>query len=100
MVIYLKKKVFIVDYLFKKIEKLDINIKKKKILLIWFWVFMVVFKMIGYIIVIYNGKEYIFIYIINNMFYYKLGDFVFICFCLEYLGKDDKKFKKDKKFSC
>lgn len=54
MICLFKKGFFVVDYLLKKIE--DFNLKKeKKIIIIWFWVFIIVFIMIGYIIVVYNG---------------------------------------------
>ena len=55
---------FVVYYLLVKIEKVNMK-EEKEIIVMWFWVFSILFVMVGYIIVIYNGKEYLFIYIID-----------------------------------
>ncbi|OID52732.1 hypothetical protein A7L77_18895, partial [Acinetobacter baumannii] len=75
MICLLKKNFFVVNYLLRKINKFNIKVEKNLIVM-WFWVFIIIFIMIGYIIVIYNGKEYLFVYIIDCMVGYKLGEFV------------------------
>lgn len=89
MVCLLKKNFFVVNYLLKKIERFNIKVEKE-IIIIWFRVFIIIFIMIGYIIVIYNGKEYLFIYIMDCMVGYKLGEFVFIINFCGYVKNDNK----------
>lgn len=50
----LKKGLFIVDYLLKKIEVLNVK-NEKKVVKIWLRVLIIIFDMVGYIIVVYNG---------------------------------------------
>lgn len=85
---------FVVYYLLVKIEKVNMK-EEKEIIVMWFWVFSILFVMVGYIIVIYNGKEYIFIYIINFMVGCKLGEFVLIWYFMSY-----ESVRKDIKFCC
>lgn len=89
MICLLKKNFFVVNYLLEKMEKFNMR-EEKEIIVIWFWVFIIIFIMIGYIIVIYNGKEYLFIYIIDCMVGYKLGEFVFIFIFVRYVRNDNK----------
>ena len=89
MICLLKKNFFVVKYLLRKIEKFNIKVEKE-IIIIWFWVFIIIFIMIGYIIVIYNGREYLFVYIIDFMVGYKLGEFLFIINFRGYVKNDNR----------
>lgn len=89
MVCLLKKNFFVVNYLLKKIDKFNRKVEKE-IIRIWFWGFIIILIMIGYIIVIYNGKEYLFIYIMDYMVGYKLGEFVFIFNFWGYIKGDNR----------
>lgn len=50
--------------------------------------------MVENIIVVYDGRKYVLVYIIEDMVGYKLGEFVFIRIFKGY--KDDEKFNKRK----
>lgn len=54
---------------------------------------MIFLEFIGFMIVVYNGCEYVFVYVIEDMVGYKLGEFVFICIFCGY-KKEDKKVKR------
>jgi small subunit ribosomal protein S19 len=69
-----KKGPYISYSLFKKINKLNLNLKKDTIKT-WSRSSMILPNMIGNIISIYNGKKHIPIYITDSMVGYKLGEF-------------------------
>lgn len=73
----LKKGLFIVDYLLKKIEVLNVK-NEKQVIKIWLRFLIIIFDMVGYIIVVYNGCQYVFVFILDQMVGYKLGEFVLI----------------------
>lgn len=60
---------------------------------IWFCCFIIFLNFIGYIFVVYDGCKYVFVYVIEDMVGYKLGEFVFICIFKGYVV-DDKKIRR------
>lgn len=91
MLCFFKKGFFIDLYLLKKVEKV-VESGDKKFLCTWFCCLMIFFNMIGLIIVVYNGCQYVLVFVIDEMVGYKLGEFVLICIYCGYVV--DKKVKK------
>lgn len=91
MLCFFKKGFFIDLYLLKKVEK-AVESGDKKFLCIWFRRLTIFFNMIGLIIVVYNGRQYVSVFVIDEMVGYKLGEFVSICIYRGYVV--DKKVKK------
>lgn len=81
----IKKGFFIDDYLMKKMFKVKEG-KDNCLIKIWFRRSIILFEMIGFIYNVYNGRVFIFVYIIENYVGYKLGEFVFIRIFKGYKG--------------
>lgn len=84
-----KKGFFVDEYLFCKVVVQN-EVGIKNVIKIWFCWFMIILVMLGYMIVVYDGCKYIFVFVFEIMVGYKLGEFVFICIFCGY-EKDDKK---------
>lgn len=89
MVCLFKKGLF-VDYYF--VKKVEVVVGSKKLIKIWLCCLMILFDMVGIIIVVYNGKNYILVFVNENMVGYKFGEFVIIWIFKGYGG--DKKLGK------
>lgn len=89
MVRLIKKGLYIFYKLMDKVEKFK-ELKKKKVIKIWFCFFMIYFDMVGEMIVVYNGKIFVFVFVIENMVGYKLGEFLFIWIFKGYIGNCKK----------
>jgi len=70
----LKKGPFVADHLLKKIEKLNLQ-KKKIVIKTWSRSSMIVPPMVSHTIAVYNGKDFIPVYITDQMVGHKLGEF-------------------------
>nr|QVX31449.1 ribosomal protein S19 [Lophophytum leandri] len=85
----LKKKI-ISNHLFKKIYK------NKKIIITWSRVSIIIPIMLKHIIIVYNGKKHLPIYIKKNLIGYKLGEFsITLNFIIFNNKKDNKSYIKN-----
>ena len=69
-----KKGFFVADHLLKKIEKLNVD-KKRKVIITWSRSSTILPIMIGHTIAVHNGREHIPIFITDQMVGHKLGEF-------------------------
>ena len=69
-----KKGPFVADHLLKKIEKLNVD-KKRKVIITWSRSSTILPIMIGHTIAVHNGREHIPIFITDQMVGHKLGEF-------------------------
>jgi len=51
---------------------------KKKIIKMWSRISIVILEFVGFTIVIYNGKKYVFVFITKNMVEHYFGEFISI----------------------
>ena len=65
---------FVADHLLKKIETLNSR-SEKKVIRTWSRASTIVPIMIGHTIAVYNGREYIPVFITDQMVGHKLGEF-------------------------
>ena len=65
---------FVADHLLKKIETLNSK-SEKKVIRTWSRASTIVPVMIGHTIAVYNGREYIPVFITDQMVGHKLGEF-------------------------
>ena len=70
----LKKGPFVADHLLKKIEKLNVK-GEKKVIITWSRASTIVPLMIGHTLAVHNGREYIPVFITDQMVGHKLGEF-------------------------
>ena len=70
----IKKGPFVADHLLKKIENLN-NQGKKKVVMTWSRSSTIVPVMVNHTIGVYNGKEFIPVFITDQMVGHKLGEF-------------------------
>lgn len=89
MVRLIKKGFYVFYKLLDKVVKVK-ELKKKMVIKIWFCFLMIIFDMVGEIIVVYNGKIFIFVFVMENMVGYKLGEFFLICNFRGYFGNCKK----------
>lgn len=71
----LKKAPFVDDYLMKKIEKVNEN-GKKEVIKTWSRRSTIYPEFIGHTFAVHNGKEFIPVYVTEDMVGHKLGEFV------------------------
>lgn len=69
-----KKGPFVDDHLFKKVEALN-NENKKRVIQTWSRRSTIFPEFIGHTIAVYNGKEHIPVYVQEDMVGHKLGEF-------------------------
>lgn len=70
----IKKGPFVAHYLLKKIEKLNMQ-GQKKVIATWSRSSTILPMMIGHTISVYNGREFIPVFITDQMVSHKLGEF-------------------------
>lgn len=70
----IKKGPFVADHLLKKIEKLNTQ-GKKQVVTTWSRSSTILPLMIGHTITVYNGREFIPVFISDQMVGHKLGEF-------------------------
>lgn len=91
----LKKGPYINIKLFKKIEEMNSN-NTKKAIKTWSRRSTIFPEMIGHTIMVHNGKNFIPVYITENMVGHKLGEFAPTRTYRGHAGKDDKVAKRGK----
>lgn len=71
----LKKGPYIHHKLLKKIEKAKQQSKKKTVIKTWSRASMIIPEMVGETIAVHNGKNFVPVYVTENMVGHKLGEF-------------------------
>ncbi len=92
----LKKKPYVFDKLLKKIKELNIA-DKKEVLKTWSRRSTIYPDFIGHTIAVHNGKEFIPVYITEDMVGHKLGEFAFTRKFIGHGIAEDNKNKEVKK---
>ena len=85
-----KKKPFVDDYLMKKVEKLNES-GKKEVIKTWSRRSTIYPEFIGHTFAVHNGKEFIPVYVTEDMVGHKLGEFALT---RKFGGHGDDKKKK------
>jgi len=88
----LKKGPFIDDHLLNKVIKLN-EAKKKKVIQTWSRRSTIFPDFVGHTIAVYNGKQHVPVYILEDMVGHKLGEFAPTRSTRSH-DKDDKKAKR------
>ncbi len=70
----LKKGFYVNPKILKKIQKME-ETGEKKVIKVWDRACTIIPEMVGYTFAVYNGKEFISVYVSDEMIGYKLGDF-------------------------
>ena len=70
----LKKGAFVAEHLQKKIDKLN-ETQEKKVIRTWSRASMITPDMIGHTISVHNGKDFVPVYVTENMIEHRLGEF-------------------------
>ena len=70
----LKKGPFVADHLLKKIEKLNVK-GDKQVIKTWSRASTIIPQMIGHTIAVHNGRQHVPVYVSEQMFGHKLGEF-------------------------
>lgn len=91
----LKKGPFVDIKLFKKIEEMN-STNTKKAIKTWSRRSTIFPEMIGHTIMVHNGKNFIPVYVSENMVGHKLGEFAPTRTFRGHAGKDDKAAKRGK----
>ena len=69
----LKKGAFVAEHLQKKIDKLN-ETQEKKVIRTWSRASMITPDMIGHTISVHNGKDFVPVYVTENMIEHRLGE--------------------------
>ncbi len=91
----LKKGPYVDIKLFKKIEEMN-STNTKKAIKTWSRRSTIFPEMIGHTIMVHNGKNFIPVYVTENMVGHKLGEFAPTRTFRGHAGKDDKVVKRGK----
>ncbi|HOA07235.1 MAG TPA: 30S ribosomal protein S19 [Spirochaetota bacterium] len=91
----LKKGPYVDMNLFKKVEELN-STNQKKSLKTWSRRSTIFPEMLGHTIMVHNGKNFIPVYVTENMVGHKLGEFALTRNYRGHTSKDDKLAKKKK----
>ena len=91
----LKKGPYVDIKLFKKIEEMN-STNAKKAIKTWSRRSTIFPEMIGHTIMVHNGKNFIPVYVTENMVGHKLGEFAPTRTFRGHAGKDDKEAKRGK----
>lgn len=91
----LKKGPYVDIKLFKKIEEMN-STNSKKAIKTWSRRSTIFPEMIGHTIMVHNGKNFIPVYVTENMVGHKLGEFAPTRTFRGHAGKDDKVAKRGK----
>jgi small subunit ribosomal protein S19 len=71
----LKKGFYVNPKILKKIRKMEEK-GEKKVIKVWDRKCTIIPEMVGYTFAVHNGKEFVSVYVVEEMIGYRLGDFV------------------------